>query len=88
MADMIKDIKKLLKENKLVIGADETLKGMKVGKFAKVFLATNCSDRAREDVARYASLSGVEIVETQMSNIDLGDVCKKPFAISVMGLLK
>jgi large subunit ribosomal protein L30e len=88
MADMIAEIKKLTKEKKLVIGADETKKGLKTGKFAKVYLAANCSDTMREDIARYASLGGVDVVDTKLQNTELGDICKKPYSISVMGLLK
>lgn len=86
--NIVNDIKKLIKEKKLVIGADETLKGLKTGKFAKIYMASNCPAQLKEDVAHYSSISGVEVIETGLPNTDLGDVCKKPFAISIMGLLK
>ena len=88
MADIVLEIKKLMKANKLVIGADETKKGLKTGKFSKVYMTSNCSDLLRKDIEHYAGIGGVEIVNTNLQNTDLGDICKKPFAISVMGLLK
>jgi large subunit ribosomal protein L30e len=88
MVNIVADIKKLLKEKRLVIGADETLKGLKTGRFARVYLASNCPAQLREDVSHYSGIGGVEVVDTGMPNTDLGDVCKKPFAISIMGLLK
>jgi large subunit ribosomal protein L30e len=88
MADMIAELKKLMKEKKLVIGADETKKGLRVGKFQKVYLASNCGDLLKSDIEHYASIGGVAVVGTNLQNTEMGDICKKPFAISVMGLLK
>ena len=88
MADVISDIKKLLKEEQLVIGADKTIKGLKIGKFLKIYLASNCSDQMRDDIGHYAEIAGVEVVEAGIPNDELGNVCKKPFSISVMGLKK
>jgi len=88
MADMVSEIKKLMKEKNLVIGGDEVLKGLKSGKFSKIYLASNCPDQLKGDITHYASIGGVEMVETGMQNVELGDVCKKPFSISVMGLSK
>ena len=88
MADIIAEIKKLIKEEKLVIGKDEVLKGLRTGKFEKVFVAENCPAELLEDLEKYAPMSGIEIVKTGVNNVELGDVCKKPFAIAVLGLLK
>lgn len=88
MADMVGEIKKLLKEERLVIGADETMKGLRTGRFEKVYLASNCSERLREDIGHHAGIAGVEVVDTGIVNDELGDICKKPFSIAVMGLLK
>lgn len=88
MADMIAEIKKQLKEGKLVLGAGETLKGVRTGKFIKVYLAANCPSEMKEDIEHYASLSGLEVVNTGVQNDELGDICKKPFSIAVMGLKK
>ncbi|MBW2972693.1 ribosomal L7Ae/L30e/S12e/Gadd45 family protein [Candidatus Woesearchaeota archaeon] len=88
MADIVAEIKKLLKEDKLVIGKDETLKGLRTGKFVKVFLSANCPAVLKEDIEHYASLAGVEVVDTGLQNVELGDICKKPFSIAAIGLLK
>ena len=88
MADIVAEIKKLVKEERIVIGADETIKGLRTGRFEKIYLASNCSDKIKEDISHYADIAGVEVVDTGVANDELGDVCKKPFSISVMGLLK
>lgn len=88
MAGIISEIKDALKQNKLVMGADETLKGLRTGKFAKIYLAANCPDELKTDIEHHASLSEVEVVDTGIQNDELGDICKKPFSIAVMGLSK
>ncbi|MFC1740972.1 ribosomal L7Ae/L30e/S12e/Gadd45 family protein [Nanoarchaeota archaeon] len=88
MADLIAEIKKNLKEEKLIIGADRTLKGLRIGQFVKVYLASNCAAELKEDIDQLAGLGEVEVAEVPLVNTELGDLCKKPFSISVMGLLK
>jgi len=88
MADTIAEIKKLLKEEKLIIGKDVVLKGLRSGTLEKVFLATNCPEELKASIEHYAGMSGVEIVSAGVANTELGDICKKPFQIAVLGLVK
>lgn len=82
------DIKKLLTSKKILFGKDEVLKNIRKGLIAKVFVASNCPDEAMKDIAKYSKLSGFEVLETKVPNDDLGSVCKKPFSIAIIGLLK
>lgn len=86
--DPIAEIKKLVGTDKLVIGTDLTLKGLKKGTIQKVFLTSNTDAMTKEDVNHYAGMGKVEVVELEMTNEELGDVCKKSFFISVLGVLK
>ncbi|NQU78583.1 ribosomal L7Ae/L30e/S12e/Gadd45 family protein [Candidatus Woesearchaeota archaeon] len=88
MTDVIAEIKKLHTEGKLVIGGEETLKCLRGSRLSKIFLAANCKEELKQDIERFASLSGVDIVYTGIQNEDLGDVCKKPFSISIIGVQK
>ena len=88
MADVVGEIKKLIKEDKLVIGTERTMKLLKTGKVQKVYLATNCPEDVRESVEHYAEIGGVEVVDSGLQNTDLGDICKKPFQIAVIALPK
>ena len=77
MTDIIPEIKKNLKEDKLIIGADRTLKGIRVGQFVKVYLASNCSEELKEDIEHLAALDEqLEVVEVPLLNAELGDLCK------------
>jgi large subunit ribosomal protein L30e len=88
MTDIITEIKKHVKEGRLVLGKEKTMKLLRSGGLAKVFMASNCQQDLKDDLGHYASLADVELVEVPLSNEELGTLCKKPFFIAVMGLLK
>ncbi len=73
----IKEIQKLLTTKRLIFGTDRTIKGLKTGKIEKVFLSSNCSKTAREDIMHFGRLSKAEIVSLEMPNDELRIVVKK-----------
>ena len=82
------DIKKQIEAGSMSIGTNSTMKNIKLGKVSKVYLTKNCPDSIRKDIAHYQQISGYEIVELPISNEELGSICKKPFSISLLGLVK
>ena len=82
----ITEIKKLVGTKKLVIGAQRTLKSIREGKIDKVFLSSNSP--YKKDLDHYAKVSKIKVVQLEYANDELGDLCKKPYAISVLGVLK
>ncbi|MBI2138004.1 ribosomal L7Ae/L30e/S12e/Gadd45 family protein [Candidatus Woesearchaeota archaeon] len=93
MADEIIDprileLRKLLKENNLVIGTNKSIKGLKLGKVSRVFLASNVNPRTQSSVLHYADIGRVEVNHLPVLNDELGAYCKKPFAISVISVWK
>ena len=82
------EIRKHLATKKLVIGTDETLKNIRKGLITKVYLASNCPAELVKDLNRYSKISGFEIFETKVPNDELGAVCKKPFHIVLLGVMK
>ena len=84
----MEDIKKLVKDKKVFIGTEQTLKGLKLGKVSKVFLASNCTDQTRKSVERYAKMAGAEVKLLDVPNDELGIICRKRFFISVMSVKK
>ena len=87
-ADYVIEIRKLLESNKIVIGTDEVMKLLKLGKISKVFITSNCPDSVKEDLEKYAGISKAEVVQLDIPNEELGVVCKKPFSISVAAIVK
>lgn len=84
----IEEIRKLLKTKKLVIGTEKTLKNIKLGKVATVFLSANCPEKIAEDIDYYKKMGDFKVIKLKYSNDELGAICKKPFFISMLFVLK
>lgn len=85
---ILKQLKKDLESKKVVIGAQRTLKLLRQGKIARVLVAQNSTDVLKDDLVYYSKNGGFEIVELDVPNEELGVLCKKPFSISLLGILK
>jgi len=84
----VEDIRKLLKEEKLIVGTNKVIKDLRLGKLKLVYITSNCPDKIRESIKYYAGMAKTEIVELKMANDSLGTLCKKPFSISILGVMK
>lgn len=82
------DIKKMMKAGNVVIGTEKTMKSLRLGRIQKVFLSSNCPQKIEKDINYYAGLVGAEALKLEYPNDELGVICKKPFSISVLALLK
>ncbi len=82
----IKELKSVMNTGKLVVGTEETVKGIKDKSLSKVYLASNTPSDVVEDINYYANLSGVEVVRLDFPNEELGVVCQRPYYISVLGI--
>ena len=82
------EIKKMIKSGILVIGTKKTIKSLKLGKVQKVLVCSNCPSSVESDINYYAGLSGAEFHKLDYPNDELSVICKKPFSISVLALLK
>lgn len=86
--DLMRDIRKQIEEKKVVFGKEQTLKVLKQGGAATVYLSTNCPAGIKADIQRYADLAKTEVVTTSQTAEELGAMAKKPFTISVLSVLK
>ncbi len=82
------EIKKMLKAGNVIIGTERAIKGLKSGRVQKVLLSSNCPTGVEKDINYYAGLSNAEFCKLDYANDELGVICKKPFSISVLALLK
>ncbi|MBO05533.1 MAG: 50S ribosomal protein L30 [Parcubacteria group bacterium] len=82
------EIKKLIKAKALVVGTDRTIKALKSGRVEKVIVSSNCAEKIVDDLNYYASLNKTETIKVNYLNDELGVICKKPFSISVLSILK
>ncbi len=85
--DTSTELKRLLAQNKLVLGTDETLKLLRQKKVQKVLLTANVDPKVRDDAERLCKLAGVECQMIVQKSDEVGAICKKPFAISVVAVV-
>ncbi len=81
------EIKKAIKEKKIVYGRKTIIRGLKNNEFAKVFICKNTPVELRRDIKNNAS-EGTLIEEFDGTNYDLGVTMKKPFMITIIALKK
>ncbi len=84
----VAELRNLASEGKVVIGTNQTLKHLKLGKLKAVVLAKNVPPEIEEDVRYYAKLGNVEVYKLDLFNDELGAALKKRFKVSVLGVLK
>ena len=82
------EIKKMLKSGSIVIVTKRTINSLRLGKVQKVLVSSNCPASVEGDINYYAGLSGAELHKLEYPNDELSVICKKPFSISVLALLK
>ena len=83
----INEIKKSLDTKKLIIGANETIKNIKLGKVSIVYLSNNCHEDIKKDIERYSKIAKIDFSVLNKSSEELGVICKKPFSITVLSIL-
>jgi large subunit ribosomal protein L30e len=80
----MEELKKLIKEGKVIIGTNRVMKNLKLGKLKCIYVASNCPKDILDDIKHYSKLYNVKVNELKENNEDLGIICKKPFSISVL----
>ena len=76
----LSELRKVLKEKKVVYGARVTIKNLKRGKVTKIFLTSNCSEDIRKEIKSY----DVDVVELKIPSDELAMICKRSHPISVL----
>ena len=82
------EIKKLIKAGNVIFGTERAMKNLKLGRVQKILLSANCPAKVEKDASYYAGLNGAELHKLDYPNDELGVICKKPFSISVLAVLK
>ena len=77
------NLKKAIKEKKLTIGTEKTIKALKKGEAKEVFISKNCPELLRKEIKNYAAISNISVNELKKSNEEIGTICKKPFSINL-----
>ena len=86
--ESIKEIKSVLKTDKVVMGTEETIKELKQNKISTVYLSSNVAENVENDINYYSEIAGAEVVKLSVPNDELGVMCQKPYYVAVLGIRK
>ena len=86
--EAITELRKHVESSKFVIGTAEVMKLLKNNQLAKIFVASNAPASIKEGLKQGSATSDCEVVQLEVPNDELGVLCKKPFSISVVGVLR
>ena len=82
------ELRRSIKTGKVVFGAKETIKLVKLGKAKAVIMASLAKPELKEDLRYYAKLSGIPVYVYRGSPYDLGSLCGKPFPVSMLAIVE
>jgi large subunit ribosomal protein L30e len=86
--DINKEIRQAVRTGKVILGADKSLKALKLGRAKLVIVAPNCAPEVLEDIKRYAGLGNVPVHVFNGDSGELGLACGKPFLVSTLTVLE
>jgi len=83
------EVKLKISENKVIFGAERTIKLLKNGKIKRVIIAKNCLDEYKEKIFYYKKLdNNLDVIESDLDREELGKILGVPFLVGVVGVLK
>lgn len=82
----IKFLKVKIADKQVIVGNEKVIKGINSGSIKKIFIAKNCPKDIKEDLAHYANISNLSLIELDLDNEEIGVMCKKNFLVSVIGV--
>mmetsp|Transcript_34049 Transcript_34049/g.55507 ORF Transcript_34049/g.55507 Transcript_34049/m.55507 type:complete len:128 (-) Transcript_34049:171-554(-) len=80
-------LKLCVKSGKYVVGWNETVRSIKIGKARCVLVANNTPGLRRSQLEYYCMLGRVPVIHYAGTNSDLGRACGKLFASSTMTVI-
>ena len=86
--EAITELRKNVQSSKLVIGLREVRKMLKQDKLSRVFVASNLPEASLLVMRQSCEAVNCELVELAIPNDELGVMCKKPFSIAAVGVLR
>jgi len=86
--NIVKSVRSAVEAGNIVLGSKQSIEKVISGEAKLVVVSATCERGALEDLERYARLSGIEVQRFEGSGVELGEVCGKPFAVSMLAVLE
>jgi len=81
-------IKNALKEGKAVLGWSAVERSAKRGDVGTIIYSSNCPGSTIKSIQYYSRVAGTESLEFSGNSTRLGQICGKPFNVTVIGIKK
>lgn len=88
MAEATDIIKRIVETGEVSYGSRGVQKLIASGKPKLIIVSSNCPSTVSEDISTSAKIVNVPVFNYIGSSLELGEVCRKPFPISAMAVLK
>ena len=81
-------IKRVVETGEVRLGSRSVGKLVTSGKPKLVIVSSNCPKLIEEHISQLAGVANVPIYNYKGTSLELGEVCRKPFPISAMAIIK
>ena len=88
MKDLKQKIGSAVKTGKLVLGSKNVIRLLLNGTAKLIILSNNCPRETKERIIYYCKLAGVSYRVTEISGLELGAACRKPFNVSALAVIE
>jgi len=82
--DIKKSIKDAIKNDRVILGYDRTIKEIKTKKPKMVVYANNIPKNRLKNIIHNTKLTEIDTEEYPGDNVSLGLICGKPFSVSIL----
>ncbi|MBN1923964.1 MAG: ribosomal L7Ae/L30e/S12e/Gadd45 family protein [Nanoarchaeota archaeon] len=82
----IEEIKKAMKDKKLIVGQKSTVRMLKSKKTSLVVVSSNAPAAVKKELENLSRIAGAEFVDSEKNNLELGATCRKPFGVMVLSV--
>jgi len=83
-----KMIQDAIKAGKVLVGRSAVVRSLKLGSLESVFCASNCPTKMLRELDYYIKISSIDLQKFRGNSARLGQLCGKPFNITVLGIKK
>jgi large subunit ribosomal protein L30e len=85
---LTKQITLALKEGRVLFGIRSAKRAITSGKVETIVVASNCPVTLVSELENLSKISGFSLSSFDGSNTELGTLCRKPFPVSVLVVIK
>ena len=87
MKDLKTEISKAVKEKKLVVGTNKTIKALQTKEVGLVAVSSRAPVMLVNRLNYYCALTGVQLTVVNSTTLEIGSMCGKPHTVAAFSVL-